>query len=107
MRVAHVGLLRGEILGGKHTHDHGASSVSTLVLGEVVGARELLAAVSALEGLLVSVERAVVALEMFLTTEPAVAQLADESLAGILSERLLAATSAGRLRWGRSVVLGT
>lgn len=107
MWVAHVGLLRRHILRAKDTHDHGAGSVGTLVLGEVVRSGELLAAVGALEGLLVGVERAVVALEMFLAAEAAVAKLADEGLAGVLGERLLATPAAGGLRRGRSVVLGT
>jgi hypothetical protein len=76
------------------THDHGASAVSTLVLGEVVAARELLAAVGALKGLVVSVERAVVALKVFLATEAARAESADEGLGGILGQRLLAAATA-------------
>jgi hypothetical protein len=68
------------------THDHGASAVGALVLGQVVAARELLAAVSALEGLVMSVERAVVALEVLLATEAARAEGADEGLGRVLSE---------------------
>jgi len=69
----------------KDTHDDGASSVSTLVLGQVVAAREFLATVGALERLVVGVERSIVALEMFLTAEATRAQSADESLGWILS----------------------
>jgi hypothetical protein len=42
------------------------------------------------------VERAVVALEVFLAAEAARAKGADEGLRGILSQRLLAAATAGR-----------
>jgi hypothetical protein len=50
---------------------HGTSTVGALVLREVVAPGELLTAVGALKGLVVSVERAVVTLEVFLTTEAA------------------------------------
>ena len=80
----------------ENTHDHGAGAVGTLVLRQVVAARELLAAVSAFEGLVVSVKRAVVALEVLLATEAARAKGADEGLGRILGERLLAAAAAGR-----------
>lgn len=59
---------------------HGTGSVSTLVLGEVVAPGELLTAVGALKRLVVSVERTVVALKMFLTTEAAGAKSANEGL---------------------------
>ena len=72
-------------------HDHGTSAVSALVLGQVVAARELLTAVGALEGLVVGVERAVVALEVFLASEVAQADSADEGFGGIRSQGLLAA----------------
>lgn len=45
----HVGFIQD-------THDDGASAVSALMLGEVVAAREFLAAVSALEWLVVGME---------------------------------------------------
>jgi hypothetical protein len=65
------------------------------VLGEVIAAGELLAALVALKGLLLGVERAVVSLEMLLTTKASVAKIADESLGGVLGQRLLAATAVG------------
>ena len=86
----------------KNTHDHGTGTVSALVLAEVVGAGELLAAVSALERLVVGVERAVVTLEVFLATEAAGAESADEGLGRVLSQRLLAATARGIATLGRS-----
>jgi len=83
-------------------HNHGAGTVSALVLAEVVGARELLATVGALERLVVGVERAVVTLEVFLTTEATRAESADEGLGRVLSQRLLAATAGGVATLGRS-----
>ena len=106
MRVAHVRLLRRHVLWAKDTHDHGASSVGTLVLGEVVRAGELLAAVGALKGLLVSVERAVVALEVFLAAEATRAESADEGLGRVLSQGLLAATARGVAALRRSTGSG-
>jgi len=79
--------------------------VSALVLRQVVAARELLTAVSALEGLVVSVQRAVVALEVFLAAEATRAKSADEGLGGILSQRLLATTAAGRCHRGGAVLV--
>lgn len=76
-------------------HDDGTSAVGARVLGEVVGARELLTALGALEGLVVRVERPVVAFEVLLAPEPAVAQLADEGLGRVVSKRLLAAAAVG------------
>jgi hypothetical protein len=73
-----------------------ASSVRTLVLGEVVTPGELLTAVSALERLVVSVKRAVVALEVFLTAEATRAESADEGLGRVVGKRLLATAAAGR-----------
>ena len=73
-----------------------ASSVGALVLGEVVAPGELLTAVSALKGLVVSVERAVVALEVFLTAEATRAESADEGLGRVVGKRLLATAAAGR-----------
>ena len=96
--VERPGMLRHVVvkLGAvEDTHDHGTSAVSALVLGQVVTARELLTTVGALEGLVVGVERAVVALEVFLATEAARAESADEGLGGILGQGLLAAATAG------------
>ena len=64
----------------EHAHDHSAGAMGALMLAEVVGARELLTAVGALEWLVVGVERPVVALEMFFTSETAAAERADERL---------------------------
>jgi hypothetical protein len=79
----------------ENAHDHGTGTVSALVLAEVVRARELLAAVGALERLVVGVEGAVVALEVFLAAEAAGAECADEGLGRVLGEGLLAATARG------------
>lgn len=73
----------------------GAGSMGAGMLGKVVRARELLAALVALEGLVLGVERTVVTLEVFLAAEPAVALLADEGLGGILGQGLLATTAVG------------
>jgi len=78
-------------------HNDGTRSVSPSVLGEVVRARELLATLIALERLVVRVERTVVALEVFLSSEASRAQSANESLGWILGQRLLATTTIGRL----------
>ena len=83
-------------IGGVHArvvdqvHDNGARAVSASVLGKVVRARELLATLVALEGLILSVQGPVVTLEVLLSSEPSVAQLADEGLGRILSQGLLA-----------------
>jgi hypothetical protein len=70
------------------------------MLSEVVGARELLATVGALEWLLTSVKRTVVALEVFLTAELAAAKIASEGLGRIISQRLLATTATdGVISW--------
>jgi len=62
----------------------GASAVGALVLRQVVAPGELLTAVGALKGLVVSVERAVVTLEVLLTTEATRAKSADERLGRIV-----------------------
>lgn len=72
------------------------------VLGEVIAARKLLAALVALKRLLLGVERAVVALQVLLATESPVAELADKCLGRVLGEGLLAA-AAGRGRAVRGV----
>ena len=63
------------------------------MLTQVVGARELLATVCALKRLLMSVERSVVALEMFLASEATAAKGADEGLRWVVGEGLLAAAA--------------
>ena len=86
---------------GHDAHDNSAGAVSALVLAEVVAAAELLATVGALERLVMSVERTVVALEVFLATEATGAESADKGLGGILSQRLLATAAGGRGRGAR------
>lgn len=61
------------------------------MLREVVGARELLAAFSAAERLVLRVKRSEVTLQMFLTTEATSAEMADEGLGWVLRERLFSA----------------
>ncbi|KAI6772564.1 hypothetical protein HG530_003522 [Fusarium avenaceum] len=70
------------------------------MLSKVIAAGEFLAALVTLEGLLLSVERAVVALEVFLAAESAVAKITNEGLGRILSKRLLAPSAVGRSRKG-------
>lgn len=105
----------GQLAVFEDTEDHGAAAVGACVLGEVVTTGELLAALVALEWLVLCVEGAVVALEMFLATEATVAELADEGLGWVLGEGLLATTSvdrclcwrsAARLRASTSCVIG-
>ena len=60
--------------------------MSAGVLGEVVAAGELFAALVAFERLVMGVERAVVTLEVFLTTEAAGTEIADECLGWIIRE---------------------
>ena len=55
------------------------------VLSKVVRAREFLPTFIAFKWLVLSVERAVVTLEMFLETETSRAESADEGLGGIFS----------------------
>jgi hypothetical protein len=78
-------------IAGQDAHDNSAGTVSALVLVHVVAAAELLATVGALEGLIVSVERVVVTLEVLLATEAVRAESADEGLGRVLIQRLLAA----------------
>jgi len=84
LHVRWVHLLVGRLR--QNSHDHGASAVRTLVLAQVVGSRELLATVGALERLLVSVQRTVVTLQVFLTTEATAAERAHESLAWVIGQ---------------------
>ncbi len=61
-------------------HDDSTAAMCSGVLCEVVAARELLAAFIALEWLVLSVEGAVVALEVLLAAEAARAELTDKGL---------------------------
>src|SRR6266566_1759212 len=72
-------------------HDDGTRAVRAGVLRQVVRPGELLAALMALEGLLLRVEGPVVPLKMLLAPESAVAELAHEGLGRILRQGLLAA----------------
>lgn len=76
-------------------HHDGTATVGASVLSEVVAPRELLATLVALKRLLLSVKRAVVALEVLLTAEAAVAKIAHKGLGGILSEGLLTSSAVG------------
>ena len=57
------------------------------LLREVVGARELLAVVAVLKGLVLRMQRTVVALEVLLAAEAAVADVADEGLGRVRRSR--------------------
>ena len=77
------------------------------MLGEVVRTAEFLAALTTFEWLVMCVQAAVVALQVFLAAETAGAKGADECLAGILGERLLASATvdgAVPIGWGAGVV---
>lgn len=71
------------------------------VLGKIVAARELLATLVALKWLVVSVERAIVTLEVFLTTEATRAKGADEGFRRIFGQGLLSTTA---IDWGACVI---
>jgi hypothetical protein len=88
--------IRVMVVGAHDLEADSASAVGALVLGEVVAPGELLTTVGALKGLVVSVERAVVALEVLLAAEAARAESADKRLGGVVGERLLATAAAGR-----------
>ena len=66
------------------------------MLREVVAAGELLSTLVTFERLVTGVEGSVMSLQVFLTSESAVADLTHEGLGGILSERLLASTAVDR-----------
>jgi hypothetical protein len=91
-------LLRVCQLGVVHDTEHDRfRTVIALMLREVVNSRELLTAVGAIEGLVVRVERAVVALEVMLATAAMVAQSAHT--------KVLPGTSVSDRLWPRCVVL--
>lgn len=85
-------------------HDDGTRAVRASVLSQVVGTRELLATFVALKGLLLGVQRAVVALEVLLSAEATGAELADERLARVLGQGLLAAAAVGGSSAGRCAI---
>ena len=92
----------------KDTEDHGARAVCASVLGQVIRARELLAALVALEGLVLCMKGAIMALKVFLAAEATVAKFANKGLRWILGERLLASASVDRrLCWCSATRLGT
>jgi len=70
----------------EHTHDHRACAMSSLMLAQVIGTRELLATVGALEWLIMRMKRPIMALEMFLASEAAATERADESLGRVISQ---------------------
>lgn len=61
-------------------HDHGAGTMSSRVLGEVVAPRELLTAIVALEWFVMSVERSVVTFQVFLAAKTSRAKSANKLL---------------------------
>jgi hypothetical protein len=73
----------------------GTGAVCPCVLGQVVAPGELLAALKALERLVVRVQRPVVTLEVLLATEPAVAELANKRLGRVLGKGLLTSAAVG------------
>jgi len=96
---AHLGAI-------KNAHYDGASAVGALMLRKVVAAGELLAAIGAFEWLVMRVERAIMALEVFLSAETTRAKGAHESFRWILGERLFAPAAAHGLRsWGSVTTL--
>jgi hypothetical protein len=82
------------------SHDNSTASVSASVLREIVTSGELLAALVTFKGLVLSMERPVVSLEVLLASESTVADVADEGLGRILSQGLLSAAAVDWwLRW--------
>lgn len=77
-------------------HNKRARPVRAGMLGQVVGARELLAALGALERLVLGVERPVVTLKVLLAAEATVANVALEGLGRVFGQGLLAAAAVGR-----------
>jgi hypothetical protein len=80
--------------------------VGTGMLSQIIRARELLATLVALKGLVLSVKRAVVTLQVFLATEATRAQGADKGLGWILSQGLLATAAVGGRSRARRCVGG-
>lgn len=105
--MCHVALVHSSSHGGitilEDTKRDSPSAVCASVLGEVVGPGELLTTILALEWLFLRVEGAVVALQMLLTTEAAVAQLTYKSLGWVFGQRLLSATTVSGGRSAHSV----
>ena len=73
--VTHV---RCDLAVFQDAHDDGPTAMSASVLCQIITARELLATLIALKWLILGVERAVVTLEMFLTTEATRAKLTNK-----------------------------
>ena len=94
--IAHV---RRDLAVLQDTHDDSSTTMSASVLRQIVATRELLAALIALEGLILSVERAVVTLEVFLTAEATRAKLANKGLGWVLGQGLFASSAVDWSRW--------
>ena len=63
------------------------------MLGQVVASGEALATLATFERFLLGVQGTVMALEMFLSTEASMTDVADEDLGRVLGQGLLAATT--------------
>ena len=72
----------------EHSKRNGATSVCSLMLRQVVASRELLTTFSTFEWFILCVKRAVVALEVFLTTEATVAKVTDKGFGRVISQGL-------------------
>lgn len=88
--VAHV---RRDLAVFEDTHDDCSTAMSAGMLCQIVTTGELLATLIALEWLVVCVERAIVAFEVFLTTEATRAKVTNEGLGWIFGQRLFAASA--------------
>lgn len=106
------GLRLGRELGASDIEGDVATAMSPVVLGQIVGARECLATLIALERLIARVERAVMTLKVLLSTEAAIADPANKLLGGVIGKRLLTTTAVlGRgtrnyIRFLRIYILG-
>lgn len=98
-----IGVWRGRIAGVDDAHHDRATRMSASVLRKVVAPRELLTALVALERLVLSVEGAVVTLEVLLATEATGAESAHKGLGGIVRQGLLTTTSVNRNGGSRSL----
>lgn len=98
-----IGGWRGRIAGVDDAHHDRATRMSASVLRKVIAPRELLTALVALERLVLSVERAVVTLEVLLATEATGAEGAHEGLGGVIRQGLLTTASVDRDGGSRSL----